>query len=500
MMARLRSRLLLPGILILIFALGLVFMPEVMSALGEAAAERIHVFYADTAQIGLWLCGAFLTIRLIDVLVWDPLDGRALGRAIPQLLKEALGLAIYIVAAAGIVGMVFDQSITGIWATSGAVGLIIGLALRSIILDIFTGLAVNFDQSYRIGDWIELLDRGPGAVFGRVAEINWRTTRVEAEDKRIFVIPNSRMGEMSLVNFSLPDEICRFEAVFTLDFGVPVERARRVLLGAVKAACGDGPLEQPEPAVLVGNVTALGVEYRVRWWQRVGVLSPSSGRDIVTRSILTHLERTGLTLAYPKQDLFHAGMPNRQLDHRSGADRAALLAKVTILGTLTDEERHLLARAMAPRVIAAGTELIRQGAQGASMFILAEGLLEVWLSDAGRSVKLATIQPGEFAGEMSLLTGEARSASILAGSEALLYELTAESLLPVLAARPELFEAISELVALRRLGNTKVLAEAASPQAAEQVRGVTAQILGKMRIFFAKLSARPADVAVQFGD
>jgi CRP-like cAMP-binding protein len=155
---------------------------------------------------------------------------------------------------------------------------------------------------------------------------------------------------------------------------------------------------------------------------------------------------------------------------------------------------------MTPRLVAAGTELIRQGEQGASMFVLAEGLLEVWHHDGTRSVKLAAIEPGEFAGEMSLLTGEARSASIVAASEALLYELTAESLMPVLAARPQLFEAISELVALRRLGNTKLLAAAASPQAIEQVRGVTAQILARMRIFFAKLSVRPAGVAVQFGD
>src|SRR5262249_40127733 len=162
--------------------------------------------------------------------------------------------------------------------------------------------------------------------------------------------------------------------------------------------------------------------------------------------IVKHLEHAGLTPAYPKQDTFFARLPERQLQHDAATDRARLLGHVDILGDLTGDELQELARDVVPRFVHAGATLVSQGDQSASMFVLAEGLLEVWAEQEGGRVKLAQIKPGEFAGEMSLLTGEPRSATITAVTEALVYEVTREHLTPILDARPALFEKISQLV------------------------------------------------------
>ena len=472
------------GLLFLLFIAAAILVPDLFWA-GREPVGRLQELLAYVIQVGLWLSGAYFAISLINFFFWDRVVVAHIGRPAPRLLKDCLALVIWIATAAGIVGMVFGQSVTGIWATSGILGIVLGFALRNIIADVFTGLAVNIDQSYHIGDWVELLDRRQTPVFGKVIEINWRTTRIETDDRRVIVVPNSLMGSMAIANYSMPDHACRYEAIFSLNFSVPAAHALRVLQAGAKAACGTkGMLETPEPNVLVGGATAVGVEYRVRYWIDVDAVSPNSARHAIAHSVLAHLDHAGLPLAYPKQDTFLARMPVRQLEHRSEADRAKLLAGVDILAGLNSDELARLAGALTPRTIAAGSRVVAQGEQGASMFVLAEGLLEVWATKDGGEIKVGRIVPGEFYGEMSLLTDEPRTATVIAATEALAYEITRVHLMPILAERPELFEAISRLAAARRVRTSDRLASTEAPHEAEAVQSASARILGKMRLFF----------------
>src|SRR5262249_28834974 len=157
--------------------------------------------------------------------------------------------------------------------------------------------------------------------------------RIETDDRRIIIVPNSKMGLTALANYSMPSEVSRFELLYTLDFSVPAERAMRVLLAGARAAAGrNGLVPEPLPNVVIGAATPLGVEYRVRFWHRVSVMPPAMARHQVNLSILRHLARAGLSLAYPKQDTFHAAMPARQLEHGAQHDRARLLGAIEIFG------------------------------------------------------------------------------------------------------------------------------------------------------------------------
>jgi small-conductance mechanosensitive channel/CRP-like cAMP-binding protein len=490
-MTRIVGRIWAPGLLFLAFALGAVWAPGIMQALDERVALGLSDIAPYAAQIGLWLTGAFLAIRLAQVTVWDRIKGPH-GQAVPRLARDLVAIVIAMVAVAGIVGGVFHQSLAGLWATSGAVGIVLGLALRGIILDTFTGLFINIDHSYRIGDWIELMDRNNGApIYGKVVEIDWRTTRIESDDKRIYLVPNSRMGTITIANYSLPNDVCRFETRFVFDFSVDPERVIRVLQAGAKAVAGRrGLVEKPEPTAIVGSATPDGIEYTLRYWVAVSEIPRQVARHVVTHSALQHIAQAGLTPAYPKQDTFHARLPNRQIAHNSASDRARLLGAIDILRELTAAELEALAGEVTPRLIEAGTTLVRAGEQSASMFVIAEGLLDVWVDTEGGRVKLSRIAPGEVAGEMSLLTGEPRSATLVAATDALVYEIDREHLTPILAARPALFEAISEIVAARRLRASKTLAETAAAHEVAEVASLSAQILGKMRMFFRTIGHR----------
>jgi small-conductance mechanosensitive channel/CRP-like cAMP-binding protein len=452
---------------------------------GEARelSQRL-AFWALGSAIGLTL--AWLCVRLIDVVVWGFLEAR-FQTQVPRLLKDVVVVLVFAAAIITIVGLVFQRDVTGLWVSSGILGVIVGLAIRGTIADVFSGIALNIDRPFRPGDWIEVHPRGVKAVRGRVLEVNWRATRLQTIDHTVVVLPNNLVAINLLVNLSLPEPRSRFALTFCLEFGIPPERALRILGAGVRAA--KGPLADPPPKVTIDRVTEVGVEYKVRYWLDPVQVSPRKGRHEVTLSILQHLFHAGLSLAYPKQDLFLSRMPVRQLNR--DRDRRELLSRVELLATLRPEELDRLAAAAIERTLPAGVAVVRQDDPGNSMFVVVEGLLEVYrrcAADPGsESMRVVELQPGEFFGEMSLLTGASRSATVLASTESVVYEIGASEINAVLASRPELAWHLAEVVARRQeqLEEVRNNPDAAAPEAARP--RVVQQILEGMRGFLSSL-------------
>jgi small-conductance mechanosensitive channel len=454
---------------------------------GEARelSQRL-LYWGLGSAIGLSL--AWLCVRVIDVVVWGLLEDRFRAQ-IPRLLKDVVVAIVFGVAGITIIGLVFQRDVTGLWVSSGILSIIVGFAVRGTIADVFSGIALNVDRPFREGDWIEIHPRGVKPVRGRVLEVNWRSTRLQTLDHTVVVVPNNLVAINLVVNLSLPEPRSRFELTFCLDFGIPPERALRILGAGVRAA--KGPLADPPPKVTIDRTTDVGVEYKVRYWLDPVHVSPRNGRHHVTLSILQHLYHAGLSLAYPKQDLYHARMPARQL--RRDLDRGELLTRVELLRALRPEELDRLATAATERTYAPGEAVVRQDDPGSSLFVVVEGLLEVYRragTDPGaEALRVVELQPGQFFGEMSLLTGALRSATVLAATESVVYEIGATEINALLAARPELAWHLAE-VAARRQEELAGVAPAAEvvPDAARPP--LVQQILEGMRGFFSSLRER----------
>lgn len=437
--------------------------PDLIYQTETRAVTPVRIVLSYLIPIALWLSGAWLLIRLTNALFWDQMVAKSLGRPVPRLLKDFLAFLIMLAALTAILGFVFETSVTAIWATSSVVTVVIGLALRGIILDFFTGLAINIDRTFQIGDWLEIQYRDfrSPPIFGKVAQITWRNTLLELENKNTVIIPNGLMGFMPLTNYSVPDDLTRFEILIVLDYSVPADRAMRILLAATKASVGqNGPVADPEPRVLVGDATDIGVRYRVRYFARVNTVSPNACRHTVLKSILGHLHAAGLTPAYQKRDVFYSRMPGRNVDLTEGRDLVPLLLEVELFAiTLHRPELEELADNLHRHLFAAGASIIRQGESGDSMFVLAEGLALVYVdSDKnGERIKVSQIIPGQAFGEMSLLTGEPRSATVVAATDVVAFEIAKEKMQRILERRPEAVESISQVVARRRTGLSQIL-------------------------------------------
>jgi small-conductance mechanosensitive channel/CRP-like cAMP-binding protein len=483
------KRLWLPFLVFIVFAGSALMYRDLLFGLGREAGEASQRVLLYIVRVGIWMSAAHFLNRIIVLFVWDGLVKRTLGTPVPRLLKDVATIIIYSIAITGIMRTVFNQDITGILATSGLIGLVLGFALRNIILDVFTGIAINIDRPFKLGDWIMVHGASPEQnIVGQVIEINWRTTRMYTDDDSIIMLPNSLLSTMVVTNFWGAGPESRFDATIYLDFSVPTERARRILLAGAKAVVEQmGILAEPEPQVIISGTNSFGIEYKVRYWMSHWSkgMTLTAARSHVMTSVLAHLKQAGITPAYPKQDLFYAEMPTRQFDSQALEDRTELLRRTELFRHLDIKELSKLATNMRRRPYKKGESVIKQGDAGDSMFILSEGLLHVFLSTNEKpETKIGQIEPGEFFGEMSLLTGDPRSATVLAVTDVIAHEITKDNMRSLLHRRPEIAETISSVVAERRVRNLKTMAVATPEERIKETQSLAGQILNKMKAFF----------------
>ena len=144
-----------------------------------------------------------------------------------------------------------------------------------------------------------------------------------------------------------------------------------------------------------------------------------------------------------------------------------MLRSIDLFQAFTPAELEDLAGRMVRRCIPSGGTVFHQGDPGASLFLLTEGVLEVRTSFDTTTTKapvvLDRMRPGDIFGEMALLTGEPRSATVVALCEAVVFELSDEHLRPMLHDRTELAERLSDLMAERAQRNAEKRASALKP-------------------------------------
>lgn len=424
--------------------------------------------------IGVWLCGAWLANALISVLVWERFE-----RPVPTLLKHLVTLLLLVGAGTGILAVVFRQSVTGIWATSGVVGLVFGLATRSLIADLFSGIALHLDPPFRIGDWIEWRE-GNEEILARVEQINWRSTRVHARDdtKTIF-IPNSQLSTVSVTNVFAPLGRTRQFVRVPLDPGIDVERAMRVLSAAALEA--EGPLTEPPPDVLLEDISREGLIFLIRYWHNPDV-SIAKVRSAMLFSVMQALDHAGIKTARTRHEVLTGPMPEAMPARR---DARWVLGQFEIFAAFSEAEIDSIAAGARRLEREAGAVVVMQGRPGNSLFFVMEGLVDVLIESPQQPARrVGRLAQGQYFGEMSLLTGEPRSATIRTATSVVLYEIEKRVLEPIFQARPELLEELAQTVARRQRENQSNLRQIdAGSEEGPQLTFAT-QVLNKIKTFF----------------
>jgi small-conductance mechanosensitive channel/CRP-like cAMP-binding protein len=460
------------------------------SIAGDAAAGTLP-FWRLTTETLAWIFGAAVFNQVSRWLLFDKIVARAIGGPVPGVLKEIAAVLVYLVAITCIAGLVFDRSVTGFLAAVGAGGVVLGFALRNLFADVFTGLAINIDHTFQIGDWVQINEGLAEPVIAQIREIGWRCTSLTTEEQTTVVVPNGMLGVERLINISQPIEPTRYEVEVTVEYAVPSRRVKRVLLAALESLDEEPGFDTSHsPAVLIGGTSSTGVEYILRFWILPWhPVSPTVQRDRVLTTVLHHLQLAGIALAYPKTDIYHARMPERQVDGHTAAGEINLLSRVHLFEPLSDEELKYVVESLQRRVVRADTELVREGEKGDSLFVLIEGLLAVEVEQNGEARRVAMLEPGQFFGEMSLLTGERRSATVRTVTESVVYEIDKQPIARCMHQRPELADELSRKLAKRELLTRQVLSRVEQEDAVRELDTFARQLLERMREFL--FSGRP---------
>jgi len=441
------DRILLPATVFAVFLLALFNRQELVGRFLENASFLTRNLVEYGVQIGVWLSAAFLANRLICMLFWDGFIGRLSERPVPRLPRDLTAILLFSVAILAIISTVFQRDITSMLAASGVVGVIIGLALRTVILDLFMGLAIHIECPFKIGDWLMIhQNRVETHITAEVIEINWRTTRLRTTRNNMVVIPNSKMGETIVTNYMEPKPHFRIDLDFTIDFEVPSERVIRVMTAGLKAVTnGEGILKDPAPEIRIKDSTLEGAEYEVRFFILPAHISPNEARHVVNRSVLEHLIHSGITPAHAKEEIFLQRRERRALDASLDEDLYQLLTRTELFRKLNAGEFAAVFREMRKRELAEGEELYRQGDPGDSMFICLEGLLasSINVPEQG-AVKVEAIRAGQHFGEGSMFKDNGRATTVTADAETLVYEIERHVIEPLLDVRLDLREQLKK--------------------------------------------------------
>jgi len=441
--------------------------------------EKLSNYYLDVIILIFDLFWWFLPARIIVIAVnryiFDVLETRT-EQGVSKLVRNALSFVVYLFTIIGVVAFVFDFKITSLLATSGVLMMIIGLAIQLNIANIFSGLAINMEHPYRLGDWVEIGDYPEG----RVKDINWRTTRLEKRNGCILCIPNSIAAESVIHNFSLPNELFYWRNKVHLDVAYDPKYIKKLLLDAVMAV-ETNILKDPAPSVAYSEVTEDNAVYMVLWAAK-DAQGKYAARQEVWLSIYAHLKRAGIKWGKRTQDIYMHQETEDQEPKPQEITPLKSLQEVEVFDCFSEQDLNYLSQKVKIKPYKAEQKIIKQGDRGDSLFVIMEGIVGVNINlEDGQQLEVARMGAGKFFGEMALLTGEPRTADIVAINDSILLEITKSDITPMMRAQPELSRHLSEILTQRKL-NTESQKNGLSSEHSKET--LVEQFLTKIQGFF----------------
>jgi small-conductance mechanosensitive channel len=416
--------------------------PRLLPRLGDLR----EVFGKDLAllRFAAYIPLVLVVVRFFDTFVFDLAMARRRGVSAPPLLRDVIALILYVVLFGSLFTTIFNYDLRTLLGGGALLAAVLGLALQDTLGNLISGIALHMEDSFDIGDVIK-----SGDHIGRVEDVSWRATKIRTYNNDMVMLPNSLLARERLEVFPRDNPNGRVLAI-GVDYHFAPARVIDVLQRA--ASHVDGVDREMPCFARVAGFGDSSVAYEVKYFARDYMQRDRIDADI-RKAVWYALRRNDISIPFPVR-AFHPYTPpaadqNAKLSREEVVDR---LREVDILIPLSDAAHGSIADGAEVHVYSKGETIIRHAAAGKSMFVIDSGRVSVRVPDDASSDvhEVAQLGEGDVVGEMALLTGETRTADVVALTDVVAIEIGKSALQPLLVAHPELADALSEQIAQRQ--------------------------------------------------
>ncbi len=411
--------------------------------------------------------------------------------------REAIASVInYLIASIGFLIVLQSAGIdlSSLTVIAGALGIGFGFGLQNLASNFISGLTLLFEKPIKVGDFIEIDD-----LLGTVENISIRSTIVRTIDGLFVIVPNNRFVENNIINWSYQDNKCCLHIPVGVAYGTDTVLVTEALLAAARRE--SRVLSYPSPKVWFKGFGDSSMDFELLVW----IDDPPETDPIKSALnflIEWELRCRNIEIPFPQQDLHirnvkelatlfqknqEADVPNSKqpirdstpLENKKTISKSPnnwtlrdLLRRVSYFEKCSDLELRELIEYGYRQLFPSDQVICWENEPGESCYLILSGSVEVFSQRTDKYI--ATLHDGEFFGEISLLMGTPRTASVRTLEDTILFVVDRNDLQNLLVNHPSLADQIAQKLSERRdsLRNLGLLADETDLQetALERIR------------------------------
>lgn len=429
----------------------------------------LGVNFLRIARILLWMALVISVVRFLGSMIVSTIRGSQ--SEVASLVKTVFSIIIYIVAFFIIFQTQYPEvPLAPLFTGSTILGIVVGLALQDTLGNLFAGIALQADQPFQVGDVLAFMN----GQSGTVESVSWRGVKIRTFQNRVLVVSNSSLGK-EIIEVAPRDNLNARVVYFNTLYVNSPAKTIQVIRDAVRQV--ENVSQKIRPIVRIRNLGENGIDWEIKYWADDYSKYPDTDA-LVRQRVWYVFNREQIEFAYPTRTLHIVEEKEETPFVEYVSTVAEHLQQVPLFTPLAEEELERLAKASTTRVFAPGEAIVRRGQEGNSMFVIIRGSVNVQIPENDYQKTINKLTSNDFFGEMSLLTGQPRTATVIAEQETEVVQIKKTALKPLFEVNPDLMKSICNIIEERRA----LLVQNESQE--EQEEDASAGVLSSLKKFF----------------
>lgn len=379
-------------------------------------------------------------VRIVDILLKSNLFRKRRKKEIPQLITNIITFTIFIISILIVLRSSFGVNVTSLLATSAIISAVIGLALQDTLTTFIAGLVLTTGSTMEIGDTIEI-----EGLSGKIIDTNWYSTKLQKLGGGVVSIPNTLLLKGVYTNYYKRPNLI-LEINVGCSYSDPPNKVKEVLLDV--ASKNEKVLKNPKPYVIILGFSDFSIDYQLRVWVQEEYLIKAKTETEIYGAIWYALKREGIKIPFPTREILQP----KDLEDNSHKIERSHLESVEFFKDLIPNDVEELIEISKLKLYGKDEYIFSQGEEGDSFYVIKSGEVSVIIDDR----EVVALSDGDFFGEMSLLTGNARNATIKVLSDTEVIVIEKDNFKKLIQKNKNLFDNVLEYLTKREEENLEI--------------------------------------------